>query len=277
VTYPELPSGGIETVSHDLFLEDKRADFGPWQSEPRLAILVQGEGRSLAEIAGTSADLLWSSFQNYSVSVSGAAVGGIDRLAEWLGEDRRFVFRDHQDPSVPAARFILVLPAGWRLTRYSLEALLAAVQLPGVSVVRALVEGARKPLEIWERDFLVANGVKSATRIARLKERERWLDGSSLGLHAHGHDAPKVFFRKGHADRHILEFVVHDSMKEAFRQTQRNRIKLLEREIRNLNSQLRSPSGMNGSGKFLKSSRLVRAAKRSKIGQVVRLLRDGQS
>ncbi|MGO4494170.1 hypothetical protein AB4Y86_19025 [Arthrobacter sp. 2YAF22_2] len=149
-----------------------------------------------------------------------------------------------------------------------MEALLSVVQLPFVSVVRALVEGHSRPVEIWDRDYLVLNGQQNATKVARINGRERWIDGASLGLYAHGLDAPKVFFRKGPADRHILEFVVYDAKTEVFKESQRSRIQALEREIRSLKSQIKLAAGKGDPSETERILRLFQTLRRRMIASV---------
>lgn len=252
---------------------DVHPDFGPWQSHPRLAILIPCGDRPTEEIFATAGDVLGSTFQNYAVSISGAPVEGVKPLSDWLRDDKRFVVATRELREVPAAKFVAVLPAGWRVTRYSLEALLSAIQLPGVAVVRALVEGHSRPVEIWDRDYLVGTGQQDATKMARTSGLERWIDGSSLGLYAHGHDAPKVFFRKGPADRHILEFIVYDAKKEAFKQFQRRRIDALEREVRSLKSQTKFVASKGDTGKTEGFFRLFPISKQANIASVKRFIR----
>lgn len=252
---------------------DCHPDFGPWQSVPRLAILIPCGDRPKAEILATTVDILGSTFQNFAVSISDAPSDCIESLTVLLREDSRFAVSAWPLGEVPAARFVLVLPAGWRLTRYSLEALLSAVQLPTVAVVRVLVEGHSRPVEIWDRDYLVHNGAQHATRMARIAGLERWIDGSSLGLYAHGHQAPKVFFRKGPADRHILEFVVYDSRNEAFKQSQRSRILTLERQIRVLKSRSSFTAGERDAHSAPNFLRTLRTLIPAKVAGIIVVLR----
>jgi hypothetical protein len=250
-------------------------DFGPWNSVPRLAILIPSGDRPTAEIIATVEDILLSTFQDYTVLISGRPAGGLEQLRIWLRDDRRFAVATRTAREIPAAKFVVVLPAGWRLTRYSLEALLSAVQLPGVAVVRVLVEGHSRPVEIWHREYLVGSGPKNATRAARTNGAERWIDGSSLGLYAHGCVAPKVFFRKGPADRHILEFVVYDSRKEAFKQSQRRRIEALERDIRGLRSQINLDGSRGNARKSIRTLRRLRTVVRAQVGGLKRMVWGG--
>lgn len=249
-------------------------DFGPWSSVPRLAILIPCGDRPTAEIIATTGDVLGSTFQDYTVSISDASGGSVEQLRVWLRDDKRFAIATRAIREIPAARFVAVLPAGWRLTRYSLEALLAAVQLPSVSVVRVLVEGHSRPIEIWNRESLVGSGPENATKIARTNGKERWIDGSSLGLYAHGCAAPKVFFRKGPADRHILEFVAYDSKTQAFKQSQRRRIEALEREVRGLKSQMKLAASGGEPRQSMRSWR-PRTVVLGQIAGLKRFLRGG--
>jgi hypothetical protein len=218
-----LSSLGLET----------NPDFSPRTADPRLAIVLRCEDSSAAEIATTINDLLQSTFQDYSVQIVDSEAHRTN-LSEWLGADSRFSLVDSRTRTVPPGRFILVVHAGWRLTRYSLEALLEAIQSPGVHVVRALTEGRRESLEVWDSVFLQSGPLHEAENHARVCGFERWMSGMDAGIYAYGKPVPKVFFRKGKADRHIIEFSISRSKSAARAKPHSWRVTELEREIERL-------------------------------------------
>lgn len=208
-------------------------DFAPRTGNPRLTIILRCEHGSAPEIASSVTDILSSTFQDYSVQLMGCERDQQD-LLDWLGTDERFSFAKREVDLTPTGKFVLVLNAGWRMTRYSLEALLAAVQTPGVQLVRALAVGRRGSLEMWDGSFLRSVPASEAEKMARREGVERWMSAEDAGIYAHGRPAPKVFFRKGKADRHIVDISIWESKRDRPARPQSVRIRELEKEVQRL-------------------------------------------
>ncbi len=73
---------------------------------------------------------------------------------------------------------------------------------------------------------------------------ERWISAEGLGIHAWAMPAPRVFFRRGAADKHVLDVVAYDAADKKFLDAKDNEIKGLKTEIRELNRLLASHSQM---------------------------------
>jgi hypothetical protein len=212
-------------------------DFAPRTGNPRLTIILRCEHGSAPEIVSSVADILSSTFQDYSVQIVGCERNRQD-LSDWLGTDERFSFVKRGGDVTPTGKFVLVFDAGWRMTRYSLEALLAAVQTPGVQLVRALTEGRRGSLEMWDGSLLRSVPASEAEKLARAEGVERWMSAEDAGIYSHGRPAPKVFFRKGKADRHIVEISIWESKRDRPARPESVRIKELEKEVERLRAVL---------------------------------------
>lgn len=212
-------------------------DFAPRTGNPRLRIILRCTNGSAPEIVSSVADILSSTFQDYSVQMIDCEHIGAD-LSDWLGTDERFSFAKRGFDVMRTDKFVLVLDAGWRMTRYSLEALLAAVQTPGVQLVRALAEGRAGSLEMWDASLLRSVPAKLAEKQARTEGAERWMSAEDAGIYSHGRPVPKVFFRKGKADRHIVDVSIWDSKRDRSARPQSVKIKELEMEVARLRALL---------------------------------------
>ncbi len=181
-----------------------RPFMGPRSGRGRLSVVLLGSGNE-QEAALTLATLLDSSFQDFRVELPAGMLKQGTEIGNWLAGDDRFsdesVFAQH----VAQSETVLVLPAGLLLTKYSIEAIYEALQQPGISVVRTVVPGRPQALEFWDAQFLRNEGFEQAEAAARRAGAERWIDGAALGLHFVGEPAPKVFFRRGAAERHIVD------------------------------------------------------------------------
>lgn len=201
-----IPSTGTERLSS--WLTDAGlalpAYMGPRSESGRLSVQIIGSGEERTT-ALTIATLLASSFQDFRVTLPAGSLSGATTLSTWLEGDDRFHAEDSVQDNWAQFEAVLVLPAGVLLTKYSLEALFEAFRQPGTSVVRAVIPGQPQSLEFWDGPFLAAAGCRSAEAIARRTNAERWIEGAALGMHQAGDPAPKVFFRRGPADRHIVD------------------------------------------------------------------------
>jgi len=210
------------------------AYMGPRSESGRLSVQIIGSGDERTT-ALTIATLLASSFQDFRVTLPSASLDGSTALASWLESDARFRAQDPAPGNWSRFEAVLVLPAGVLLTKYSLEALFETLRQPGTSVVRAVVPGQPQALEFWDGRFLAAAGGRSAEAAARNTNAERWIDGAALGLHQAGDPAPKVFFRRGAADRHIIDVNVMTAPPKnplGHRVTARRMVKALARRIK---------------------------------------------
>ncbi|NVM94854.1 hypothetical protein [Arthrobacter wenxiniae] len=176
----------------------------------RLAVVLAGPGSEHDAVLSISS-LLMSSFQDFRVNLFSELVLGNDILSTWVDQDERFVWDAKFEEFVANSEAVLILPVGLLLTEYSLEALFEALQVPEVSVVRALVPSRHSSLEFWDAGFIRAVGCENSELSARQSGSERWMDGAAIGLHYVGQPAPRVFFRRGAADRHIVDVNVFES------------------------------------------------------------------
>lgn len=207
--------------------------FWPRGKKPRVRILLL-TGSSPDETAKTIASLLTSTVQDFLVVFDNSAVVREDKVKSWLQSDDRFVL----DPQIldedGGSERTMILPAGIILTPYTIEALLETTLDPEVKVVRVSVNRCVRGVEFWKTDFLSEHTPKAAEDMARKLGAERWVNGEALGIHASSENAPKVFLRRGRADRHILDVVVYHSFSEMPTQRPIEELAALRREVARL-------------------------------------------
>jgi len=127
--------------------------------------------------------------------------------------------------------------AGCVLTAFSLAALLEVANLPDVKIVRTVVEGLRGSLELWNCRWLNDQTNRSdAESVARKLGLERWISAEGAGIHALGWPEPRVFFRRGAADRHVLDVVAFDASSRRYLDQKEHEISELKGEVRYLKS-----------------------------------------
>ncbi|MCU1515509.1 MAG: hypothetical protein JWQ75_230 [Pseudarthrobacter sp.] len=204
----------------------------PRTGTPLFRIVVPAGSATDVAVAATAASLLSSACQDFVVDIIGLAGAGTSRVGEWLSSDGRF----RHAASLPAtdwtSEFILVLPAGTRLGTFSLEALADAKVATGASLLRALVDGQRGAVELWDTKVLAGlDPSQDPEQAVRSAGNERWISGSSVGLHDYRQPAPKMHLRKGAAGRHDLTIIVRDATDPSTRADYEQRIRRLEAKL----------------------------------------------
>lgn len=210
--------------------------FGPWGPHSRTTILLLCQGATQNAVRQSLKSLFESSVQNFDAICIDAPSSGLAELTSWTESDPRINFATALPAILPSSGAILVIRAGWILTPFSLLALWEGLALPGTKVLRSVTEGVPGTLEFWNAAWLVAQGERAgAESMARSLGVERWISAEGLGIHAVDLPAPRVFFRRGAADKHVVDVVVYDAADRKFLARKDNEINGLKKEIRELN------------------------------------------
>lgn len=229
----------ISEALANLGIELKVVD-GPRAKFPLVRVTIPATSCTKEEALASVVSLLSSSCQDYTVDIVDAPETVKQAMKDWLKDDLRFRWIAVRRNSLPSERFALVLLPGSCLGVWSLEALIEAQVSTGASVIRALVNGIRGASELWESSVLgkfFAQG--DPERFARELGTERWISGSSLGMHGYRHPAPSMHLRKGAAGRHELVLVIRDATVPAVRADYEERIRILERRLANTQTEVR--------------------------------------
>lgn len=210
---------------------------GPWSAGTRVTVLLMCQGAATEPVVASLNSLFASSVQNFDI-VCILVERAVRRIVEpWTQADSRVRFDSALPDSLPSTGYVLVMRAGLSMTPFSIEALLNVVLLPGVEVVRTIVEGHPGTLELWDASGLVDEKNRlNAEAKARQNGHERWVSAEGAGIHGFGQPAPRVFFRRGSADRHVLDVVAFDAASKRYMDKKAHEIAILRREIRDLKS-----------------------------------------
>lgn len=221
---------------------------GPRSASPLVKIIVLAGSATELEVAATAASLLTSACQDFTVSILGAPEEATSKVRAWLSSDARFTWSPDSGGILRTDRFTFVVHAGTRVGTYTLEALVDAQESTGAAVVRALVDGRTSATEFWDTAVLTElQQLGDPERVARASGRERWLAGSSLGLHDYRQPAPRMHLRKGAANRHDLTVLVRDAADPAVRADYEHRIRDLETRLaRSETARRRAETGLPG-------------------------------
>ncbi|WP_449373280.1 hypothetical protein [Arthrobacter psychrolactophilus] len=156
----------------------------------------------------------------------------MEAMRTWTRSDSRVKYVPSVPEKLPQTGYLLVVKAGCILTPFSLAALMEVVRLPDVTLARTVIEGISGSLELWDCIWLNAQPNRSmAEHEARKRGFERWTSAEGAGIHAVDFPEPRVFFRRGAADRHILEIIAFDVSSKKYMDRKQTEIDSLKREI----------------------------------------------
>lgn len=205
----------------------------PRRGTPLLRITIRAEALPDLAVAATIVSLFKSACQDFAVVVVHGKNETRTRLKEWLATDSRFSFADAPEKEIGESAYTLVVNAGVALGVHSLEAMMESLAVSGAKVLRALVDGQDGSIELWQTDQLRSSAESGdAERSVRRAGGERWLSGSSLGLHGYQLPQPKLHLRKGAAGTLDLNIIVRDMGDPATRLDYEQRIRQLESRLK---------------------------------------------
>lgn len=224
--------------------------FGPWSDATRLAVVIRCSNVSAPELVDSLNSLFRSTFQNFVIYCVGAEDDTVRVLSGWALTDPRVRFVATIPDNFTSMGAVLVMPGGSVLTRFSLEALFEVLGLPGVVVVRTVVEGLKGSIEFWTTQGMPdSDSWSSLEQTARKNKAERWISAEGIGIHASGRPEPKVFFRRGAANRHEIDVVAFDARSKSYMTKQDQRIDMLEKKLRSL-SRANTPRSIRIQSRF---------------------------
>lgn len=237
---------------------------GPRTAIPVVGVLIPASFATEMELAATAASLLTVVGQDFSVFFTGANRSKTGLLREWLAGDTRFQWVATKEGLDWRTKYILVLPPGTRMGRWSLEAIIDAHQATGVPLLRILIDGRMDAIEIWDTQQLLQFTKHGDPEVAARKMGgERWLSGSSLGIHDYLQPEPKMHLRKGSASRHDMTIMIHDASDDVVRKDYGSRIRQLEYQlvkakfqVRQMETGLRPDRGLMRAASIVKRSPL---------------------
>lgn len=209
-----------------------KAVHGPRTASGLVSVVIPAGSAAELDVAATAASLLASACQDFTAAIVGVPETGMAGTRAWLGSDARFSWQPGPRTGLHDANYTLVLPAGTRLGTFSIEALVDAAQATGAQLIRALVDGRTDSVEFWDSAVLnKANTGGDPEKSVRAAGGERWVSGSSVGVHDFRQPAPRLHLRKGAAGRHDLTVLVRDATDAAVRADYEQRIRQLEAKV----------------------------------------------
>lgn len=239
----------------DSFREPRVIKFSripPKRKVPPVSVVVDCRGSDQTEISSIVKDLLASTFHDLRVYFTNCKDFGYE-IEEQLREDDRFLLSNSWPGFDDGSNIVIYVPAGFRLIRYSIEAMVEALGVRSVNVLRILASKSSTGIEVWRTEFVRNTGsVQAAERIARNSRTEWWVNADSVGVWAEGGSLPKPFVRRGTAGEHVLVVRVYDARSDAVNRRHEEDAEQLRREIR----RLRHALSLRDSGVAARSGRL---------------------
>lgn len=227
---------------------------GPWTPDSHVTVFLLCKDVSRNAVSRSLTSLFTSSIQNLTIYCISSEKVTMEAMQAWTHADSRVKYLPSVPRELPTTGYLLVIKAGCILTPFSIAALMEVAQLPKVTVVRSVIEGLRGSLELWDCHWLNAQANRSiAEDEARRLGFERWISAEGTGIHAVDFPEPRVFFRRGAADRHVLELVAFDASSKKYMDRKKIEIDKLKREVMILRKSV-------GSTKVKQSSVLRRVA-----------------
>lgn len=184
----------------------------PWSNQTRTTIIIIATSEDNILIARTIISILTSTIQSFNIEVIGLDPSAELIFREWTLDDTRITYAQNNSWESQENYCTIVVPPGVIFTRYALEAILVVFHTDKNPLMRILVHGYSKSVEVWNSSR--SSRTPAAQQIEeylRQQGQERWVAGLEFGLYAHGQDKPKPFFGKGPAGQHVLQVIAYDS------------------------------------------------------------------
>ncbi len=251
-------TSAVESIPREPEKHSGTWEAGPWTPDSHVTIFLLCQDVSPIDVSRSLTSIFTSSIQNLTICCISTDAMSMEAVQSWTRSDSRVKYLPSVPQQLPATGFLLVLRAGCILTPFSLAALMEVSRLPDVTVVRTVIEGIRGSLELWDCVWLNAQPKRSmAEHDARRLGFERWTSAEGAGIHAVDSPEPRVFFRRGAADRHVLEIIAFDASSKNYMDRKQNEINSLKREIVLLRKSAGSP-GMKQSSFFWRVAMKIR-------------------
>ena len=212
--------------------------LGPWSTAMQICITIDCTKSDERQAKATIESIMASTYQNFSIVAVISNEDSFSELGKWVSSDSRVTIMDKLPTKYPAEGFALLINAGIIFTRYSIEALVNAIISKPIATLRIIVEGSGGSMEMWRNSFLSKpKEWSSLERRIRSQGLEKWISSKELGIHSFGLPAPRLFIRRGVADQHIMDIVIHETRSEAFQDkhsTELRKLELKNNELRRL-------------------------------------------
>lgn len=188
----------------------------PWSKKRKTKIILDATNEGNILIAKTLVSILASTIQSFSIEIIGLDSSAEKIFLSWTSDDKRITYTQKSSWQTIDSYCTVVVYPGMIFTRYALEAILVVFHNDKNPLMRILMQGHSKSVEVWNSvdggwDLTVQQNEESL----RQQGKERWAAGVEFGLYAHGQEKPKPFFGKGPAGQHVLQIITYDSRDDA--------------------------------------------------------------
>ena len=209
----------------------------------RLCIVVDGRNSEAQNICLTLSSVLRGTVQRVRIQILAPQSADSQLIAGWVANEPQISMIQSISDVRSGDDYLMVLPAGVIAGTHSVEAAVECLEVTGASVLRVVVDGVERSVEVWRTDALGAAGERrTAEARARGQGSERWTSGASTGMHAAGRPAPRMYLRKGPAERFDMEVLVYDTAQRRVKENYENRVRQLEAQLARAKREAANPA-----------------------------------
>lgn len=226
-----------------------------------LGVVVDARKSETSQVCLTVSSLLQGTVQRPRIQILLSRSADPRPIAEWVAHEQQISLITSLAEVTPGEEYLMVIPAGVIAGGYSVEAAVECLYVSGAGVLRVLVDGVDGAVEVWRSAALGDAGERSAAEArARAAGKERWVSGASTGMHAVGRPAPKMFLRKGSAEKFEVRVLALDTAKADVKSDYEGRLRELESQLARMRRKAANQANGNTDG-----SRILKTAKRGPI------------
>ena len=197
-----------------------------------LAIVVDGRDCETSQVCLTVSSLLQGTVQRARIQILLSESADSRLIGEWIAHEHQVSLINALQEVLPGEEYLMVIQAGVIVGAYSVEAAVACLDTADAAVLRVVIDGVERAAELWRSDALGDSGERFDAELrARAAGSERWVSGASTGMHAAGRPAPKMFLRKGVAEKFEVRVVVRDTAKTDVKADYESRLRDLELQL----------------------------------------------
>ena len=223
-----------------------------------LGVVVDARKSEISQVCLTVSSLLRGTVQRPRIQILLSHSADARPIAEWVAHEQQISLITSLAEVTPGEEYLMVIPAGVIAGAYSVEAAVECLDVSGAGVLRVLVDGVEGAVEVWRSAALGDAGDRSAAEArARAAGRERWISGASTGMHAVGRPAPKMFLRKGPAEKFEVRVLARDTAKADVKADYEGRLRELESQLARMKRKAANQANGN-----MDSARILNTAKK---------------
>ena len=202
-----------------------------------------------SQVCLTVSSLLRGTVQRPRIQILLPRSASASPIAEWVAHEPQISLITSLAEVTPGEEYLMVVPAGTIAGAYSVEAAVECLDTSGAGVLRVLVDGVDGAVEVWRSGALGDSAARSdAEARVRAAGRERWVSGASTGMHAAGRPAPKMFLRKGPAEKFEVRVLARDTAKAEVKADYEGRLRELESQLARMKRQAANQASGNTEG-----------------------------